>query len=131
MKIRIKLKVQSFSDIITNSSSELFAVIKDSDRLDDIYDVLLRIFGWDQESEQKMCVDIYERPTQEDLDGWNWWTWLKNVSKASKPEDYPEKWIEIEMPYRLSEYRTYFEKGIEAILKEKFGDNFTIEYYEE
>lgn len=127
MKIKFKVKIQSFSDIITNSSSELFAVIKDSSKLDDIYDMLNDIFGWNQEYEQTMCVDKCQRPTQEELDGR--WFGIKRFGK--KLEDYPEKWIEIEMPYSLSDFKTFYKTGLEAILKEKFGDNFTIEYYDE
>ena len=128
MKLKIKFKIQSFSNIITNSSSELFAVIKDSTQLTEIQNILDNLFGWRQESEIDMCTYRYKKPTQEDLNGYEWWSWLRKDD--SKPKDFPEEWIEIEMPYGLSDYKTFYKTGLEALLKEKFGNNFTIEYYE-
>ena len=125
MKIRIYL--QSISDIITNSSSELFAVIQSKDNLEGIYNILDRLFGWNQEPEVTMCIDKLDRPTQEMLDD-DFHCWLGEYCK--KPEDYPEKWIEIEIPYSLSDYKTFYKSGIEALLKEKFGDAFEIKYQE-
>lgn len=129
MKFKINFKIQSYSDIITNSSSELFAVIRDSDKLSEINNMLTDIFGWNQEYEVTICNEYLSRPSTEDINGWDWVSALKTDNK--KPEDYPEEWIEIEMPYSLSDYKTFYKTGLEALLKEKFGNNFTIEYYDE
>lgn len=128
MKIKFKVKIQSFSDIITNSSSELFAVIKSDDLLEDIYEVLYNLFGLNQEYELTMCVEKYKCPTQEELNNY-WYCGLNQF--VTKVNEYPDKWIEINMPYRLEEFKTFYKVGLEAMLKEKFGDNFTIEYYDE
>jgi hypothetical protein len=125
----VKIPIQSYSNIITNSSSELFAIIKSDNSIDDIFEVINDLFGYNQESESTMCVEKYKCPTQKDLDGWDWYCGLKD--HITKINEYPDKWIEIEMPYRLEDFKTFYKTGLEAMLKEKFGDNFTIEYYDE
>lgn len=128
--ITIKIPIQSFSDIITNSSSELFAIINsDNDTLDKIYELVNRLFGYDQESEVTPVVRLIKRPTQSDIENWGYSSWI--ITRDSKPEDYPEKWIEIELPYRLDECHAFYKWGLEAILKESFGNNFEIKYYDE
>lgn len=117
--IKIKLNIQSISDIITNSSSELFAVIKSSDQLKPIYDILYDIFGWEDNDECYMTIDQYGVYDQLDDD----------IYDSSKDESDPR--VELTIPYRLNKYRTYYKAGLEALLKEKFGDNFTIEFIEE
>ena len=129
MKIKIKIPIQSYSNIITNSSSELFAVIKDSSQLNEIYDMLNDLFGWRQEIEQDVCVDKYKCPSIEDECSNPCYSGLRNY--IEKCNEYPDEWIEIEMPYRLEDFKTFYKTGLEAMLKEKFGDNFTIEYYDE
>ena len=126
MKAKIKFKIQSFSNIITNSSSELFAVIKSDNLIEDIYEVINDLFGWNQEYESTMCVEKYKCPTQKEID--DWYCGLKQ--HITKVNEYPNEWIEIDMPYRLEEFKTFYKTGLEALLKEKFGNNFTIEYYE-
>lgn len=100
MQFLIKLPIQSFSDIITNSSSELFAVVtaEDENVLSTIYTIINRIFGWNQETEIT--------PTVELCDGC----------------------VEIELPYSLKEYKLFYKAGFNTLLKELFGDNFKIEY---
>lgn len=44
--MRIKIYVQSASDIITNSSSEIFCTITSKDFLEEIHDVLIGVFGY-------------------------------------------------------------------------------------
>lgn len=57
MKMKIKLKIQSFSDIITNSSSEIFCTIQGKDNLTVEY--LWRILG-------NQCV-IYETDNENEF----------------------------------------------------------------
>lgn len=122
----IILPLQSISDVITNSSSELFASITSDSKetLDSIYQLINRLFGYNQESELTPCVDIYHRPTEEELKNYDYRGWLK----YDKLEEYPENWIEIELPYDVDYAHAFYKEGLEAILREKFGDNYKIVY---
>lgn len=128
--MKIKLSIQSISNIITNSSSELFAVIDaNKEILDNIYEILNNIFGDNQESEITPVVTLCRRPTKveiEDRFGSNHANW--RYFKEDDIYSLPEYWIEVELPYRLDDCAKFFSAGLEAILKEKFGDNFKIEY---
>lgn len=128
--MKIKLSIQSISNIITNSSSELFAVIDaNKEILDNIYEILNNIFGDNQESEITPVVTLCRRPTKveiEDRFGSNYDSW--RYFKEDDIYSLPEYWIEVELPDRLDKYSKFFSAGLEAILKEKFGDNFKIEY---
>lgn len=53
--------VKSISDLITNSSSEVFCCINGPEaEIDEIYNVLDTIFGWNQEYEITPVVDRLE-----------------------------------------------------------------------
>ena len=53
------MKILSISDVITNSSSEVFCSITGEEEvLKEVYDTLDRIFGWNQELEETPVVDI-------------------------------------------------------------------------
>ncbi len=125
--MKIKIFIQSLSDIITNSSSELFAVINsDNDTIDKIYQLLNRIIGPNQELELTPVVSKIERPTQEQLNNWEFRSWI--LDRNSNLKDFPESWIEVELPYSLDGAHTFYKYGLDAILKESFGDNFEIKY---
>lgn len=128
--MKIKLLIQSISNIITNSSSELFAVIDaNKEILDSIYEILDNIFGDNQESEITPVVTLCRRPTKKEIeDKFNsdYYSW--RYSKEDDIYSLPEYWIEVELPYCLDDCTKFFSAGLEAILKEKFGDNFKIEY---
>ncbi len=130
--MKIIIPIQSVSDIITNSSSELFAVI-DANReiLESIYKLINTLFGCNQESEITPVVTLCKRPTKKDIeDGfrsdYNSWRW-NNIEDIYS---LPENWIEIELPYQVDECKLFFKAGLDAILKENFGDSFKIEYEE-
>lgn len=127
INMKIRIPIQSFSDIITNSSSELFAVVDgNKDVVDEVYYLIDRLFGWNQESELTPCVEKHTRDeAKEDC------CWRCSENGSRNPEDYPESWVEIELPYSLNNAKTFFVAGLEAVLKEKFGDNFQITYCEE
>lgn len=124
--MKIIVSIQSISDIITNSSSELFATItsESEETLNEIYSLIDKLFGYRQESEITPCVDLYHRPTQEQIDHWEIDSWLRYKT----PSEYPEYWIEIEMPYDLEHCKSFYKEGLNAMLKENFGDNFKIIY---
>lgn len=97
--MKITLKIQSLSDIITNSSSEVFCSItsNDSEIKKQIFDLMKNLFpGSDPDMEP--TVDIYDEA------------------------------IEVWLPYDTTSL-TFYEAGIEAILNERFGkENYTIDY---
>ena len=97
--MKIILKIQSLSDIITNSSSEVFCSINSNDP-----EIKLQIFALmknlfpGSDSDMEPTVDIYDEA------------------------------IEVWLPYDTTSF-TFYEAGIEAILNERFGKgNYTIDY---
>ena len=55
------MKILSISDVITNSSSEVFCYITGEEEiLEELYDTLDSIFGYNQESEVTPVVDMGE-----------------------------------------------------------------------
>lgn len=83
-------KIISMSDIITNSSSEVFCRIKhpDPDILSHIYDLIYELFGYNQEYEITPVVD--------------------------KDGDT----VTIDLPYCLNDFTDFFRGGLEALLKD-------------
>ena len=99
--MKIILKIQSLSDIITNSSSEVFCSINSNDP-----EIKLQIFALmknlfpGSDSDMELTVDIHDEA------------------------------IEVWLPYYTTTTSfTFYEAGIEAILNERFGKgNYTIDY---
>lgn len=99
--------IQSFSDIITNSSSELFCTISgNEDVLNFIKDLFHNIMddeGYDEDypsfrlvKKEDLCEDDYEEET-----------W-KNM---------PEIGIEFYLPYNFSRCQVFFKEGLKALLE--------------
>ena len=101
--MKIKIKIQSVNDIITNSSSEVICRIDSNNEeiKKSIYELLSDLLPGD-DSEIDPTVNIWDDKIVIDVpvDQWN------NIS--------------------------FYQAGIEAILNEKFGkENYTIEYEED
>ncbi len=99
-----KFIIKSISDLITNSSSEVFCIIThpDRDTLEQIYKDLYDIFDCDrQEPEETPC--LYEKNTQ----------------------------VIFELPYSKMEYSTAFKGAIETWLNENYNNYETEYYYDE
>lgn len=97
--MKIILKIQSLSDIITNSSSEVFCSINSNDPeiKKQIFDLMKNLFPG-SDSDMEPTVDIYDEA------------------------------IEVWLPYNTTSL-TFYEAGIEAVLNERFGkENYTIDY---
>ena len=113
--IKLFINIQSFSDIITNSSSELFAVIESEkflDRIKSLFDMLIP----NQDSDLTPVIRIFN----DCKDDWH-----------HKPEldIKSDRWIEINLPYHQESYTIFFKTGMEAILDQKFGkENYIIKY---
>lgn len=103
MKLKFTFNIQSISDIITNSSSEVFLKINsDNQKIhEEIYEVMKNLFP---------CDD---------------WELAPGVWEYSGEGEHS---IALEVPYGIEDFETFYEAGVRAILKEKFGeDNYTIE----
>ena len=101
--MKIKIKIQSVSDVITNSSSEVICKIDSNDEeiKKSIYELLSDLLPGD-DSEMEPTINIWDDKIVVDIpiDQWN------NTA--------------------------FFRAGIEAILNEKFGkENYTIDYEED
>jgi len=106
-KSRIKIAIQSFSDIITNSSSELFCKIR-GNNLEEIEDILNHIFA-DSDTEAEL-VDWDTTETYEEV----------------KCNPY----VRFYLGYHCGvQDNDVVKLVIESVLNNKIGkDNYTIEY---
>lgn len=105
--VKFLIPVQSISDIITNSSSETLCVISSNAHLKEIYDLLRELTNWTNDYEDGLVVRFRNK---DDEDG----------------EDYPDNWIELELPYCCDNMESILFEGIKAILENKFKDNYEI-----
>lgn len=107
----IIIPIQSLSDIITNSSSEIFCTIYSEEHLYEIYRFLKAIIKDDYDDD---CISMSLRNKDEDyLDD----DYYKN---------YPESWIEINIPYGYGGITEILEVGLKSILEVKFKDKYKI-----
>ena len=98
----IDIKVQSFGDVITNSSSEVFCTIT-SNRLEEIVAILEPLFP-NRDVEMGPVMYIYDT-------------------------DEGDKSISINVPYDMYGYEEFYRKGLTAILDQYLGaGNYTITY---
>lgn len=101
------MKILSISDIITNSSSEVFCVIShpNTEVLDQIHSDLCDFFdSWKQEYETTLYIEDFNPDIDSDF--------------------------EIEVPYSKSKYLELYETIINKWLKENYKD-YNIEYHHE
>ena len=110
------MKIQSISDLITNSSSEVFVVIHSSNRefIDELYQQLDTIYGWNQESER---TPVLEYEGQSEHDNWEY----DYERRYTREEDEPvidKTTISVEMPYCMRRSISYHRAGIEALIEE-------------
>lgn len=98
----MKIYIQSISDIITNSSSEVFCRITSENNLNEIYEFLKEIFPQD-DYEMDIVIDYYD------------------------PADEP--YIDIDIPYHMEGICTLLEHGLSPMLQDKFPNSeFKIKY---
>ena len=112
--IVVKIDIQSISDVITNSSSELFCRIESND-LYPIYELLKNVFTGDDPETQP---EVY---------------WIDSSNEDSSTIDFSDERpcprVEIWIPYDYSNLTTFFEVGITTLLNQKFGsDTYTITF---
>ena len=100
------IKIQSLSNLITNSSSEVFCCIT-SDKLEEIVALLSPLFP-NHDSEMGPTL--------------HYW-------KPGEWDDDSPSLISIEFPIGMEGYEKFYKKGLEAILDQVFGsENYYIKY---
>lgn len=108
----ISIPIQSFSDLITNSSSEIFQTIEGSEEtINKIYDILSPLFkddGWYDEDMPTMKVR-YKSKVEEDPEEYGF--------EDTELSDLPKAWIELWLPYGLSGCENFFKVGVKALLE--------------
>lgn len=108
------INIQSLSDLITNSSSETFCKITSDDQTIFLIENLLSpLFGDEYEYDVVLRMRY-----KEDVDP----KWYNDY------DSFPEQWLEIEMPYGLSEQEAFYKAGLEAILEQSFAGQYHITY---
>lgn len=105
-----RINIQSISDIITNSSSEVFCRIGSKTMLNEIFELFKELFpGTDCDYEVVARLINFDENEKE---------WLPE--EVVKQLEECRELIEIEMPYSMSECETFYKFGISGILNEKF-----------
>ena len=110
------MKIQTISDIITNSSSEIFCTIHSDNRelIEELYDQIYSVFGWNQESERTPVISY---PGENEHESWEYDYDMRHASKEDEPK-IDKSTIEIEMPYCLRKVISYHKAGIDALISE-------------
>lgn len=110
--VKVIIPVQSMSDVITNSSSELFCTIFSEKHLDDIYKFFKEYIGVGY-SDESLSIYLEYKDETFDVD-------------SDYYKDYPDNWIEIHIPYDYSNVTSILQAGLKTILESKFKDNYKI-----
>ena len=113
--VKVIIPIQSISDVITNSSSELFCTIYSKEHLDDIYEFFKEILD-SKYSDDSISVYMEHK---------------SNYPDEEYYKDYPDNWIEIHMPYDYYNSSKVFKLGIEAIMEKNFNGNYKIVFEDE
>ena len=104
---QLLIPIQSFSNIITNSSSELFCIISgNEDVLEFIRNLLSNIMDTEGYDEDYPSFEVFKK---ENLDKDNF------VRESWK--NMPEIGIKISLPYRLWNCEVFFREGLKALLE--------------
>lgn len=118
-KNKTVIPIQSFSDLITNSSSEVFCTITaEKDILKQIMDILSVVIKDNSYDEYEPTIEYL---TKEEKAEENWYT-------EKELAEFPEQWIEVDMPYCMSASIEFYKAGIKALLDSHNIKDYTIKY---
>lgn len=119
----IPINIQSFSDVITNSSSEIFCAIKgDKETILFINNLLFNLLG-ERGGIYDDDVPAYELLCKSDLD--------KDSYSEEQWENLPEYSIQVSLPYSLWSCFVFFKEGLKALLENsEVKDKYKLEFYE-
>lgn len=143
----MKIIIQSFGDIITNSSTETFCISNGSTSdLQLLIDTILKVYGINNSS--IIVKEIVDYDSLSDLSSGQIETLAEIVyensgidycSKSNIEEselksqfykELPDKWIEVDYPYCKNSVKEFYISGFEGILNKKIGKaNYKIRYY--
>lgn len=113
------IPIQSVSDIITNSSSEVFCTITaNEDTLERIFDTLRMVIKEDCYDEYEPCIKLHTREDILEDEFFNKEELLK----------YPGGYIQIDMPYGYSGSEEFYKAGIKALLDVNNIKDYKIKY---
>ena len=116
---KIIIPIQSYSDIITNSSSELFCIVTSDQYLQKIYQVLFNIFGNIDEDDLQIRINSKNQLDSDELE----MEFYKNL---------PNNWIEISYPQYKTKLIPFYKAGLEALLNDTINkQNYNIKYIED
>lgn len=115
----MRIPIQSISDIITNSSSEVFCRIE-SENYQQIHELFSNIFRSDGYYSSEDNPTVYIRDLEDE----------KDYLSVEAIKTRPEHWVEIDLPYSLSEQEVFYRAGIEALLNQSFPGDYKITYEE-
>lgn len=116
---KIIIPIQSYSDIITNSSSELFCIVTSDQYLQKIYQVLFNIFGNIDEDDLQIRINSKNQLDSDELE----MEFYKNL---------PNNWIEIAYPQYKTKLIPFYKAGLEALLNDTINkQNYNIKYIED
>lgn len=108
---KLIIPIQSLSDVVTNSSSELFCTIFSDTQLEQIYGLFDDLFGYNDDSELGPTARLINKT---------------DADYYQDEEEYaslPDSWIEISLPYDSYDASSFYSAGIKAILKDKFPNS--------
>ncbi|MGM9532744.1 hypothetical protein [Intestinibacter sp.] len=106
--VNIVINIQSFSDIITNSSSELFCTVSGNENVILFINNLLSSLFKDDEYYSE-DTPTYHLLCKSDLD--------KEEFSEKQWKELPEYSIQINLPYSLGACETFFMEGLKALLE--------------
>lgn len=120
MVIRLLLKadinIQSVSDIITNSSSEVFCRIESENHLQKIFELLKGVITGSDFEYEPVCSIEYKKDYADDGYDYDYY------------KDFPEEFICINVPYGWSGYE-FYELALPMVLDNLVGNgNYDIIY---
>lgn len=114
--IRILIPIQSLSDVVTNSSSELFCTIFSNTQLKDIYYLFDDLFGYMTDPDEGPTVRLVNKSDDD-------------YYQEEEYDSFPDSWIEISLPYSSYDASSFYNAGIKAILKDKFpNSDYTLNF---
>ena len=108
---KLIIPIQSLSDVVTNSSSELFCTIFSDTQLEQIYGLFDDLFGYNDDSELGPTARLINK-TDADY-----------YQDEEEYASFPDSWIEIRLPYDSYDASSFYSAGIKAILKDKFPNS--------
>ena len=125
------LKIQSITDIISNSSSEIFCYISsdDQDFIKNVFGDIDDLCGYNQESEITPCVWLSDQKDDEfpyreyhnDYDDEDDY-YGRDKNHHKEKNENPNLAVVIELPYSHNRFKAFYKEGLLGFLKDKYKE---------